>query len=94
MTHTTDHHLDAWLDQASPAPEAPMATIHAAAMAAYPHQKSFLARWPARVGAIAATLVLGFGGFMAAQSYQNHQQALAADADAFAAALLEEELTY
>jgi hypothetical protein len=35
-------------------------------------------------------VVLGVGGFMAFQSYQSHQQNLAADADEFAEALLSE----
>jgi hypothetical protein len=88
MTQDSLNRLDAWLDQASPVPDMPTARIHMAAMEAFPRAKPMLASLPARFGALAATVVLGLGGFMAVQSYQTHQQAVAADADAFAEALL------
>jgi predicted negative regulator of RcsB-dependent stress response len=71
-------------------PEAPLGTIHARAMAAFPVRKPILDSWTARFGALAATVVLGVGGFMGVQSYQSHQQAIAADADVFAEAMLSE----
>jgi hypothetical protein len=88
MTQDSLNRLDAWLDQASPVPYTPTARIHNAAMDAFPRAKPMLASWTARFGALAATVVLGLGGFMAVQSYTAHQQAVAADADAFAEALL------
>jgi hypothetical protein len=88
MTQDSLNRLDAWLDHASPVPDMPTARIHMAAMEAFPRAKPMLASWTARFGALAATVVLGLGGFMAVQSYQTHQQAVAADADAFAEALL------
>jgi CHASE2 domain-containing sensor protein len=90
MTHDNINRLDAWLDQASPVPDMPNARIHGAAMDAFPRAKPMLSSWTTRFGALAATVVLGLGGFMAVQSYQAHQQAVAADADAFAEALLSE----
>lgn len=77
------------LDQASPVPSMPTA-IHSAAMAAFPSRKSVLSSWTARFGALAATVVLGFGSVFALQSYQAHQAALVADSDAFAEQLLSE----
>jgi CHASE2 domain-containing sensor protein len=90
MTQDTNKDLQSWLDQASPVPQMPMARIHSAAMDGFPRAKPLLDSWTARFGALAATVVLGVGGFMAMQSYQSHQQAVAADADAFAEALLSE----
>ena len=90
MTQGHSNTLESLLDQASPVPEAPMAAIHARAMASFPAQKPFTQSWTARFGALAATVMLGVGGFMALQSYQSHQQNLAADADEFAEALLSE----
>jgi hypothetical protein len=90
MTHGSSQSLEVLLDQASPVPDAPMEAIHARAMAAFPARKSVLDSWTARFGAIAATVVLGMGGFMGVQSYQAHQQEIAADADVFAEALLSE----
>jgi CHASE2 domain-containing sensor protein len=88
--HNDDEALDRFLDQASPVPELPMAAIHAAAMAGFPARKPVLDVWAARFGALAATVVLGVGGFMALQSYQSHQKTVMADADAFAEELLSE----
>lgn len=82
--------LEALLDQASPVPDMPEARIHAAAMDAFATRKPLVNSWTARFGALAATVVLGVGGFMAVQSYQAHQQTVLADADAFAEALLSE----
>lgn len=82
--------LDLALDQASPVPDMPMLAINAAAMDAFPSRKPLVKSWTARMGAIAATVVLGFGGFMAVQTYQSHQKAMIADADAFAEELLSE----
>jgi CHASE2 domain-containing sensor protein len=78
------------LDHASPVPDMPMASIHSAAMDAFPARKPLIDQWSVRFGALAATVVLGFGGFMALQTYQASQQALTADADAFAEQLLSE----
>jgi hypothetical protein len=91
MTQNPTDRLDGWLDQASPVPDMPMASIHAAAMDAFPRAEPLMNSWTARFGAIAATVVLGLGGFMAVQSYTAHQQAVVADADAFAEALLSED---
>jgi hypothetical protein len=88
--HPLEKALNRVLDQASPVPDMPMAAINASAMAAFPVRSTFMEGWTARIGALAATVVLGFGGFMAVQSYQAHQQALVADADAFAEQLLSE----
>jgi CHASE2 domain-containing sensor protein len=85
-----DEALNRYLDQASPVPELPMASIHAAAMAGFSARRPVLDVWTARVGALAATVVLGVGGFMALQSYQSHQKTVMADADAFAEELLSE----
>ena len=90
MKPQTDLTLDQALDQASPVPDMPEARIHAAALAAFPAGSSLFSGWSARVGAIAASVVLGIGGFMAVQSYQANQKALVADADAFAEQLLSE----
>lgn len=78
--------LDARLAQASPVPDMPAARIHDAAMAAFPVRRAFPVRW----AALAATVVLGVGGFMAMQSYTMQQQALTADADAFVEELVSE----
>jgi hypothetical protein len=88
MTQNPTDRLDSWLDLASPVPDMPTTRIHNAAMDAFPCAKPMLASWTTRFGALAATVILGLGGFMAVQSYQTHQQAVAADADAFAEALL------
>jgi hypothetical protein len=88
--HPVEMAINRALDHASPVPEMPKAAIEAVAMAAFPTRKSLLNNWGVRVGALAAAMVLGVGGFMAVQSYQTHQQALMADADAFAAQLLSE----
>lgn len=78
------------LDRASSVPDMPIQRIHDAAMAAFPERKPLLDRWSARFGALAATIMLGFGGFMALETYHSKQQALTADADAFAEQLLSE----
>lgn len=78
--------LDALLDQASPVPDMPLARIHGVAMAAFPQKRAFPVQW----AALAATIVLGVGGFIAMQSYSANQQALTADADAFAETLVSE----
>jgi hypothetical protein len=85
-----DEALNLFLDQASPVPELPLESIHAAAMAGFPSRKPVLDVWAARFGALAATVVLGVVGFMAVQSYQSHQKTVMADADAFAEELLSE----
>jgi hypothetical protein len=85
-----DKVLSVLLNHASPVPEMPTARIEAAAMAAFPTRRAPLDSWTARFGALAATVVLGVGGFMAVQSYQTHQQTVMADADAFAEELLSE----
>jgi hypothetical protein len=91
MTQKNADGLDLWLDQASPVPEMPMRAIHSAAMDAFPSAKRSVWQGAAgRFGAIAATVILGIGGFMAVQSYQAHEKAVAADADMFAQALLSE----
>jgi hypothetical protein len=90
MTDVTNDALNRALDQASPVPEFAAARIQATVMDAFPSHKPVLSSWTMRVGALAATVVLGFGGFMAVQSYQANQRALSADADAFAEALLSE----
>jgi CHASE2 domain-containing sensor protein len=82
--------LEVLLDQASPVPDMPAARIHAAAMDAFASRRPVMDTMVARFGALAATIVLGVGGFMALQSYQAHQKAVMADADAFAEALLSE----
>jgi hypothetical protein len=88
--HPLEKALNTALDQASPVPDMPMAAITAAAMDAFPSRKPLIESWTGRIGAIAATVVLGFGGFMAVQSYQSQQKALIADADAFAEQILSE----
>ena len=90
MTNSSHHALNRALHKASPVPAMPMARIEAAAMASFPAPKPFAMTWTGRFGALAATIVLGFGGFMALQSYQSTQKALVADADAFAEQLLSE----
>jgi hypothetical protein len=90
MTQGSLISLEAMLDEASGVPEAPLDAIHARAMAAFPQRKPLLDSWTARLGALAATIVLGVGGFMGVQSYQSHQQAITADSDEFAEALLSE----
>ena len=85
-----DHALARALDQASPVPDMPSTRLHAAAMHAFPIRKPILQTWGARVGVLAATVVLGIGGFMALQSFQASQKAMLADADAFAEQLLSE----
>jgi CHASE2 domain-containing sensor protein len=90
MTKLDQFSLESALDQASLVPDMPAARIHAAAMDAFPSQKPFMQSWTARFGALAATVVLGIGGFMALQSHQANQAALTADADAFAEQLLSE----
>jgi CHASE2 domain-containing sensor protein len=90
MSAQTDLSLEQVLDHASPVPDMPAARIHAAALDAFPARRSFVSAWAGRAGAIAATIVLGIGGFMAVQTYQSHQKALSADADAFAEQLLSE----
>ena len=82
--------LNRALDQASPVPEMPAAAIEAAALTAFRSRKTGFSNWNVRIGALAATVVLGIGGFMALQAYQTQQQALVADADAFAEQLLSE----
>lgn len=88
--HPVEKALDLALDQASPVPDMPMLAINAAAMDAFPSRRPYMQSWTARMGAIAATIVIGFGGFMAVQTYQSQQKALIADADAFAEELLSE----
>jgi CHASE2 domain-containing sensor protein len=88
--HPLEKALNRALDQASPVPDMPAARIHATALAAFPYRKPLIESWTARFGALAATIVLGVGGFIAMQSYQSHQKALVADADAFAEQLLSE----
>ena len=91
LEHDPDHSdLNRAFNQASPVPDMPIARIFAAAMDAFPVRRRLLDHWPARFGALAATFVLCFGGFIALQSYQTYQKALAADADVFAEALLSE----
>jgi hypothetical protein len=90
MTKSAHQALNRALNKASPVPAMPMARIEAAAMAAFPTRKPFVMAWTGRFGALAATIVLGFGGFVALQSYQSTQKALAADADTFAEQLLSE----
>lgn len=82
--------LGSALDSASEVPHMPMDHIHDAVMAAFPVRKHLLGGWTVRFGALAATIVLGFGGFMALQTYQANQKAVTADADAFAEQLLSE----
>lgn len=89
MSQIEQFSLEAALDQASPVPAMPVA-ISEAVLAAFPARKPILGSWTARVGALAATVVLGFGGMIALQSYQTHQRELVADADAFAEQLLSE----
>jgi CHASE2 domain-containing sensor protein len=90
MTKRDQLTLQNALDQASPVPDMPAARIHAAALEAFLSRKPFAHNWTARFGALAATMVLGFGGFWALRSYQANQAALTADADAFAEQLLSE----
>jgi hypothetical protein len=90
MSKSTQADLGIALNNASPVPDMPMTRIHDAAMAAFPARKPLMGIWTARFGALAATIVLGVGGFMALQTYQSNQQALTADADAFAEQLLSE----
>lgn len=88
--HPLEKALDRALDGASKVPTMHLARIEASALAAFPYRKPFWKSWTMRVSALAATIILGFGGFMAVQSYQADQRALTADADAFAEALLSE----
>jgi predicted lipid-binding transport protein (Tim44 family) len=90
MTQSDQSSLERALDQASPVPDMPRATIHAAAMAAFPSRRPLLDNWGGRFGTLAATLVLGFGAFMGVHSCQPDQSTLSADADAFAEQLLSE----
>ena len=91
LEHDPDHSdLTRALNQASPVPDMPAERITAAAMDAFPVRKRLFDHWAARFGALAATIVVCFGGFTALQSYQTHQKALVADADTFAEALLSE----
>lgn len=90
-----DHHpankaLAAALAHASPVPDMPSARLTAAALAAYDTQFRAQPRsgWVKTFGALAASLVLGIGGFVYYQSWQTEQKALSADADAFAEQLL------
>jgi hypothetical protein len=92
-----DHHplnkaLAKVLVHASPVPEMPAARIEAAAMAAFSAQAASRPDWVKTFGALAASLVLGVGGFVYYQSWQSEQKALAADADAFAEQLLSTDL--
>lgn len=92
-----DHHplnkaLADVLNHASPVPEMPAARIEAAAMAAFDAQRASRHAWVKTFGALAASLVLGVGGFVYYQSWQTEQKALSADADAFAEQLLSSEL--
>ena len=92
-----DHHplnkaLADVLNHASPVPDMPAARIEAAAMAAFGAQTAPRQTWVKTFGALAATLVLGVGGFIYYQSWLNEQKALTADADAFAEQLLSSEL--
>jgi hypothetical protein len=88
MTDSAHHALNRALDKASPVPPMPMERIQNAAMDAFVVPKPMMGGWSVRFGALAATIVLGFGGFMALQSYQFHQKALIADADVFVEQLL------
>lgn len=92
-----DHHplnkaLADVLNHASPVPEMPAARIEAGAMAAFSEQMAPRHTWVKTFGALAASLVLGVGGFIYYQSWQNEQKALSADADAFAEQLLSSDL--
>ena len=80
------------LNHASPVPEMPAARIEAAAMAAFDAQTAPRPAWVKTFGALAASLVLGVGGFVYYQSWQNEQKALTADADAFAEQLLSTDI--
>lgn len=87
--------LDRALDAASPPPDVPSAQIEARALAAFdtqfnPSRKAQMGRWATGLTALAASVVLGFGGFMALQSHSANQQAIATDADDFAEQLLSE----
>jgi hypothetical protein len=84
MSYPND--LNRLLDQATPVPDMPSARIHDHVMAAFPARRAFPVQW----AALAATVVLGVGGFMAFQSYSTQKQALMADADAFAEQLVSE----
>lgn len=92
-----DHHplnkaLAEVLTHASPVPDMPSARIEAAAMAAFDAQLPRRRAWVTTFGALAASLILGIGGFVYYQSWQSEQKALSADADAFAEQLLSSEL--
>ncbi|MEN9855777.1 MAG: hypothetical protein RLZZ157_903 [Pseudomonadota bacterium] len=94
-TRLDDGALDRALQAATPPPDMPVAAIHAHAMAAFVAQTQtarppLFKRAPAQWAALAATLVVGLGGFMALQSHSANQQAIATDADAFAEQLLSE----
>lgn len=88
-----DHHplnkaLAQALDSASPVPAMPMARLHTAAMAAYDAEMRPRSIWVKTFSALAASLILGVGGFVYYQSWASAQKALTADADAFAEQLL------
>ncbi|MFN7496368.1 MAG: hypothetical protein ACK5XZ_05430 [Hyphomonadaceae bacterium] len=92
-----DHHplnkaLADVLNHASPVPEMPAVRIEASAMAAFSAQIAPRHAWVKTFGALAASLVLGVGGFVYYQSWQNEQKALTADADAFAEQLLSTDI--
>ena len=92
-----DHHplnkaLADVLNHASPVPDMPVARIEAAAMAAFGAQTAPRHAWVKTFGALAASLVLGVGGFVYYQSWQTEQKALTADADAFAEQLLSTDI--
>ena len=92
-----DHHplnkaLADVLNHASLVPEMPAARIEAAAMAAFSAQSAPSHALVKTFSALAASLVLGVGGFIYYQSWQTEQKALTADADAFAEQLLSTDL--
>ena len=92
-----DHHplnkaLADVINHASPVPEMPAARIEAAAMAAFSAHAAPRHDWIKTFGALAASLVLGVGGFVYFQSWQSEQKTMAADADAFAEQLLSTDL--
>lgn len=92
-----DHHplnkaLADVLNHASPVPEMPTARIEAAAMAAFSARSAPRHAWVKTFSALAASLVLGVGGFVYYQSWQSEQKALTADADAFAEQLISADI--
>jgi hypothetical protein len=96
--HSTETTLDQKLDHAlsfAGTPPAMPDRLQDAALAGFDahlgRQKISWAMVATSLGALAASLVLGFGGLTAWQSYQTEQASIAADADAFAQDLIEED---